>query len=165
MTGNNYLKAGAVGLLGSLIMFILMQIGLRTGMAPFNVPPSAAFLVKLGLPAKPLALIVHFLYGAFWSIVLVTIFKGAVSMGKSIFLALILWLVMMLIISPIVGWGVFGFGNAHEEFAKNAPLYLAPGPKYLMVTLVLHLVYGLTLGWLNPAWAAAKKSGQYSTSY
>jgi len=153
MRSTNYVKAGVAGLLGSLVMFILMQIGLATGMAPFNLPPSAAFLVSIGLPAKPLALIGHFLYGAFWSIVLLGVTKDNVTIGKGTLLAVILWLIMMLIISPIIGWGVFGFGDA-GEMAKDAKLYLAPGPKYLIATLVLHIVYGLIVGGVNKAWAA-----------
>lgn len=156
MTNSNYVKAGLVGLLGSLIMFIIMQITLAAGMAPFNVPPSAAFLISIGVPAKPLALIGHFLYGALWSIVLVAIYKEYVSFGKGILLSLILWLIMMVIVSPIIGWGLFGFGDA-SELAKDARLYLAPGPKYLVATLVLHLIFGAVLGWLNPAWAAKKQ--------
>lgn len=157
MTTSNYVKAGVVGLLGSLVMFILMQIAMSTGMAPFNVPPSAAFLISIGLPAKPLALIGHFLYGAFWSIVLVALYKESVSLGKGMVLALILWAIMMLIISPIIGWGVFGFGDA-SEMAKDAKLYLAPGPQYLISTLVLHLIFGLIVGGINPAWAAKTNS-------
>lgn len=163
MTGSNYLKAGVTGLIGSLVMFILMQIALKTGMAPFNVPPSSAFLHSIGMPAKPLALIGHFLYGAFWSIILVAIAKASTSLGKGIILSIILWLIMMLIISPIIGWGVFGFGDAAGN-AKDSPLYLAPGPKYLIATLVLHLVFGLVVGGINAAWTVKGKARQYSTS-
>ncbi len=149
----SYLKAGVVGLLGSLIMFVFIQLAIQSGLAPFNVPPSAAFLISLGLPAKPLALIAHFGYGAFWSIVLVALYKDGVTLGKGLGLALLLWLGMMLVISPVTGWGVFGFGDAHE-LGQDAKLYLAHGPKYLIATLVLHLIFGATLGWLNPNWAA-----------
>ncbi len=155
MKGNSILKAGLVGILASLVMFVLMQIGLKTGMAPFQKPPSAAFLISLGFPPVPLALIGHFLYGAFWSIVLVALFKKGTSVGKGIGLALVLWLVMMLIISPIIGWGVFGMGERPdmELYKEGADLFLEKGPKYIVVTLVLHLIYGLIIGWLNPKWA------------
>lgn len=151
MQGNTFAKAGVVGLVGSLVMFILMQIALSTGMAPFNVPPSAAFLISLGLPAKPLALFVHFLYGAFWSILLVALYKQAVSVGKGVLFSLVPWLIMMLILSPLIGWGIFG--SAEAEVAKDHQLYLAPGPKYVVATLVLHIVFGLVIGGLNRGWA------------
>lgn len=136
-------------------MFILMQTALSTGMAPFNVPPSAAFLISFGLPAKPLALIGHFLYGAFWSIVLVALFKKGTTIAKGIFLSLLLWLIMMLVFSPMIGWGVFGVGESPA--VEGEPLYLEPGPKYIVATLLLHLLYGLTIGWLNPAWTLKGK--------
>ena len=160
MKTNTLLKAGVVGLLGSLIMFILMQIGLNTGMAPFQVPPSAAFLLSLELPAMPLALVGHFLYGAFWSIVLVALFKEGSSIGKGILLSIVLWLIMMLILSPVIGWGVFGMGERPDQeiYKEGAKLFLEQGPKYIVVTLVLHLIYGLTIGWLNPKWSLRTKA-------
>jgi hypothetical protein len=155
MKGNQIIKAGVVGLIASLVMFVLMQIGLQTGMAPFQVPPSAAFLIKFGIPHMPLALIGHFLYGAFWSIILVALYKEGTSIGKGIGIALVLWLIMMLLISPIIGWGVFGMGERPDQelYQEGAKLFLEQGPKYIVVTLVLHLIYGLVIGWLNPKWA------------
>lgn len=144
-----WLKAILIGLLGSLLMFIIMLIGINvTGIAPFNVPPSAAFLVSLDLYIGPLPLLVHFGYGAFWSAVLVGMYDNTVSFGKGIGLAFVLWLIMMVIYSPIIGWGFFGFGDAHQ-LAENSKLYLEAGPKYLVITLLLHLVYGATIGWGN----------------
>jgi len=145
-------KAVIIGFLGSLIMFLLMMLGIYgTGIAPFNVPPSAAFVIKLGLPAKPLALIVHFGYGAFWSILLVYWYRDRTDIKKGLSLALIAWVIMMVIYSPIIGWGFFGLGNAHTLNTGN-PLYLEAGPKYIVSTLMLHLIFGGIIGWLNPKW-------------
>lgn len=142
------------GLLGSLVMFVITMFAIHgAGMAPFNVTPSAAFFAKLGLPMKPLALIAHFGYGAFWSVVLVAIFKNSVSLGKGISLALVLWLIMMVVYSPIIGWGLFGLSGSSPSVASDAPLYLQAGPKYLVATLVLHLVYGSIIGGLNAKWS------------
>lgn len=151
MQTSQLLKAGVTGLIGSLAMFILIQIALTSGMAPFNVPPSAAMLIKLGLPAKPLALIVHFLYGAFWSIVLVWIYKENTGVKQGLLVSFILWLIMMLVMSPIIGWGFFGFGG--NEFAPDHKLHLAAGPKYPIATLIIHVVYGIVIGGVNKAWS------------
>lgn len=59
---------------------------------------------------------------------------------------------MMIVYSPIVGWGFFGFGGVGSTLPPDDPLYLAPGPQYLVATLVLHLIYGAIIGWLNPLW-------------
>jgi len=147
-----WLKSAAVGAVGSLVMFAAMMVGINvTGIAPFNVPPSAAFLEQLGLNVGPLALLVHFGYGAFWSMVLVAWAGRDTSVGKGLTLAGGLWLFMMVVYSPIIGWGFFGFGDA-SSLAADAPLYLEPGPKYAVMTLLLHVVFGLIIGWLNPAW-------------
>ena len=140
-------KAAIVGFLGSLIMFLLMLLGIYgTGVAPFNVPPSAAFLIKLGLPAKPLALIIHFGYGAFWSLLLVYWYNARTDIKQGLGVALIAWLIMMVIYSPIIGWGFFGFGDASALSPTN-PLYLEAGPKYIISTLVLHFIFGAIIGW------------------
>ncbi len=149
-----WLKAAVVGLLGSLVMFVFIMLGIHvTGIVPFNVPPSGAFLTKLGLDIGPLPLIVHFGYGAFWSIFLVFIAKENVNTVKGILLALGLWLFMMIVYSPFIGWGFFGFGG--EKLAPDSPLYLEPGPKYLIATFVLHLIYGTIIGWFNKIWSVA----------
>ncbi len=152
MQGSTLAKAGIVGLIGSLVMFIMMQISLSTGMAPFNVPPSAAFMISIGLPAKPLALIVHFLYGAFWSVLLVAIYKQATSVGKGILFSLIPWLILMLVFSPIIGWGVFGMGDGNDV-AKDSELYLGSSAMFFVASLVLHILFGAIIGWLDRAWA------------
>jgi hypothetical protein len=154
MKANVLLKAAAVGLLGSLIMFVIMQLGLGAGIAPFEVPPSAAFLISIDMPAKPLALIGHFLYGAFWSIILVALAGKGTNIIKGIGLSVILWLVMMLIVSPLIGWGVFGAGELPQEelYQEGGKLFLESGPKYPIITLLLHLVYGISLGWVNRSW-------------
>ena len=153
-----WVKAAVVGLIGSLVMFLLMMLGIHgTGIAPFNVPPSAAFLMELGLPAQPLALIVHFGYGAFWSILLVYMYENRADIKKGMGIALGAWLIMMLIYSPIIGWGVFGFGDAHT-LSSGDPLYLEAGPKYLVATLLLHLIFGAIIGWGNPRWISEEVS-------
>jgi hypothetical protein len=147
-----WLKSALVGALASLVMFIIIAFSIKSGVAPFNVPPSAAFLEKLGINVGPVALLVHFGYGAFWSMVLVGIFSERTDLVRGICLALILWLVMMIAYSPMIGWGLFGFGSAGASLPPDNPLYLAPGPKYLIATLFLHLIYGAIIGWLNPLW-------------
>lgn len=142
---NNYVKAAGIGLLGSLAMFIVMVLGIHvTGFAPFNVPPSAAFLEVLGLNIGPVPLLTHFGYGAFWSVVLAGIYGSEADLKKGLGLATGLWLFMMLVLSPVIGWGVFGSGAGQLD--PEATLYLQPGPKYAVMTFVLHMLYGAIIG-------------------
>lgn len=154
MDTNAVLKAGVVGLGGSLLMFILLQLAISTGVAPFNIPPSHAFLIELGMDSKVLAIIVHFLYGAFWSIMLVLFYGDDVNFGRGISLSVILWVLMMIVISPIINWGFFG-GGENTLIDPSNKMYVEEGAKYPLATLVIHLFYGLVIGWLNPKWAVS----------
>jgi hypothetical protein len=149
-----WFKAGTAGFLAALLMFALMYVGINvTQMAPFQVPPSAAFLIGvLGLSpelAKPLGLLGHFSYGIFWSIVLLAIFWDRTSIGKGIGLSIGLWLIMMLVHSPMIGWGFFG--SASSGPAAEI-LQLGSSTKFILMTLVLHLIYGIVIGWINGNW-------------
>lgn len=148
-----WFKAALVGALGSLVMFGLMMLGIHgTGIAPFNLPPSAAFLEQFGLNVGPLPLLAHFGYGATWSMVLVALYGGGTDVRAGLTVATALWLFMMGVYSPLIGWGVFGVGGAGHALAPDAALYLGSPIKYIGATLLLHLLYGAIIGGLNPAW-------------
>lgn len=159
-----WLKAAIVGLAGSLVMLAVMKPLIAMGVAPFNVPPSAAFLIKLGLPPTPLALLVHLGYGATMSVVLYALARDEVNVGRGLALACILWLIMMMVYSPIIGWGLFGFGAAASALPAANPLHLAPGPKYLVATLVLHALYGVTIGGLGQLWIGRQRKASRPTA-
>jgi hypothetical protein len=156
-----WFKSAVVGALGSLVMFLLMMFGIHgAGVAPFNIPPSAAFLEMLGLNTGPLPLLVHFGYGATWSLLLVALSGAETNVRHGIYLATGLWLFMMLVYSPIIGWGVFGFGGSGHELAADNPLHLGSPIKYIVATLILHLLYGWIIGGLNPAWIQFDRSSR-----
>lgn len=148
-----WLKAATVGALGSLVMFLIMVVGIHvTGIAPFNIPPSAAFLETLGLNVGPLPLLAHFGYGATWSLVLIALYGADTDLQSGLLIAGALWLFMMFVYSPVIGWGVMGFGGPNHTLPADSPLYLGSSIKYVVITLVLHLIYGGIIGALNPAW-------------
>lgn len=156
-----WLKSAVVGAFGSLIMFLLMLFAIQgAGIAPFNIPPSAAFLEQLGLNVGPVPLLVHFSYGALWSVVLVAVYNSRANVRRGILLAMALWGFMMVVYSPIIGWGVFGFGGSGHTLSPDQPLYLGSPVKYIVATLVLHLVYGWIIGKLNPAWIQFERPAQ-----
>lgn len=150
----NWLKAAVAGLVGSLIIFVVMVIGVKvTGFAPFNMPPSAAFLEVLGFNRGPVAPIVHFLYGALWALILLALFRERVTVGKGLGIAGVQWLLFMVVYAPVIGWGFFGIGGPAHQLPPTDPLYLGSPVKFLVITLVLHAVYGWLIGWLIPRWA------------
>lgn len=62
---------------------------------------------------------------------------------------------MMLVYSPVIGWGFFGMGNA-RLLQPDHPLYLNSAFGYILLTFTVHVVYGLTLGLLTN-WLIRKK--------
>lgn len=156
-----WIKAGAAGLVGSLFILIVMFIGVNvTGMAPFNLSPSAAFLAAFGIPPRPAALLPHFAYGFAWAVLLYALFRERVSILNGIGVAFCQWLLMMIVLSPLIGWGFFGLGGAGHALPTSAPLYLGNPIKYVVLTLVLHLIYGAINGWLIPRWTGAARRSQ-----
>jgi len=104
----------------------------------------------MSLNISPLPLLVHFGYGAFWSAILIGLAKSNTNIKKRVMLSIFLRLIMMVIYSPIMGWGFFGFRSV--EAAPTANMYLENGPKYMRSTLIRHLLYGISVGWLNRVW-------------
>lgn len=144
-----WIKSAVVGALGSLVMVAIMMPLIKSGVAPFNLPPSAAALKSFGLPTKPLALIAHFGYGMFWSVVLVGLFNESTDVAKGLGLAGLLWLFMMLVHSPMIGWGIFGTADTS---GLPEVLRLGSTVKYVVSTFLLHVVFGLIIGGVNPYW-------------
>ena len=156
-----WIKAGAVGALGSLVILIVMAVAIHgAGVAPFNMPPSAAFLKALGIPPQPLALIAHFAYGIAWAAILWAVFREKTDVWRGIGVAVgAQWLLLMqLVYSPIIGWGVFGTNAG--SLPPDAPLALNATGKYVVMTLVLHIVYGALNGWLIPRWIGSASASR-----
>lgn len=73
----------------------------------------------------------HLGYGGFFGAVLTRVSPEA-RLKEGLILGILLWLIMQLVVLPILDWGVFG---------------TAITPKIAVATLMLHLMYGATLGW------------------
>lgn len=147
-----WLKAAGAGALASVIMFIVMMVLVRgVGVAPFEVPPSAALLQALDLPPQPLAAILHFAYGILAPVILVAIAgRAGAGFAGGLILAAIMWIVMQLVFAPLIGWGAFGTAAPIEPGGGVAALESTR--KYIVATLVLHLIYGLFVGLGNRMW-------------
>lgn len=121
----------------TVVMSIPMLIGTATGVAPMPEPIPAALVTLifgsgLAAPLKMgLAVVSHLAYGGVWG-ALLAVWTSEVTIGKGLALGTGLWLLMQVAVLPILGWGAFG---------------LAETPAIAVATLVLHLIYGGTLGW------------------
>jgi uncharacterized membrane protein YagU involved in acid resistance len=129
--------AAGWGVVATLAMTAVMLLGVGSGMSPMPDPiPAALVTHTLGALPQPatlgLAVLVHLTYGAGAAVVLaavssrVTVWAGAGFGG-------LLWVLMGVLWLPYLGWGPFG---------------TAVTAKIALATLLLHLVYGITLGLL-----------------
>lgn len=124
------------GIVATLAMSVLMVIGFTTGMAPMPKPIPKALVgsVLSGLPQPvfmAVAIGVHLTYGGVWGAVLAAAMRP-VTVVKGLGYGVLLWVLMGVAALPYLGWGLFGAGVT---------------PKIAVVTLILHLIYGGTLGW------------------
>lgn len=125
------------GVVATLAMSVLMVIGVTTGFSPMPSPIPEAIASKIlsGAP-QPLILLLavtsHLAYGGVWGSILASLTRP-VTIWKGVGLGVFLWLLMQVTVLPFLGWGLFGAGVT---------------PKIAGATLILHLIYGTTLGWL-----------------
>lgn len=125
------------GVLATVVMSIPMIIGMATGVAPMPEPIPKALVTLIfgnGLPTPLLMALAagsHLAYGGFFGAVLAVLFPNA-GLKEGLILGVLLWLLMEFVVLPVLGWGVFG---------------TAITPTIAVATLVLHLLYGATLGW------------------
>lgn len=146
-----YTKSLIVGASTSFLMFLFLAPMIKFDLAPFNLPPPSAFLTLFGWSEGPWPVLFHFAYGMFWSAVFVYLWGKKGTVWNGLALGMFLWVLLMVVYSPLMGWGFFGYGEAYLLDPKD-PLYLAEGPNYMLIMLGLHLFYGGMIGWLNPLW-------------
>ncbi|MCG2589242.1 hypothetical protein [Rhodohalobacter sulfatireducens] len=144
-----WIKVILIGMAATFSMDVVMKTAMYLlSIAPTNIHPAAAFLYNLGIEQSLFSSLVHYSYGTLWAFVFLYAFEYEVSVKRGLQLAVALWFFMMLVYSPIIGWGFFGIGNA-ELLSPGHPLYLSSTIEYLFITLLVHLAYGTVLGMLS----------------
>jgi hypothetical protein len=121
------------GLIATLAMSVFMVLKVAFGLIPqMDIISTLADVIGSSQVA---AWLVHFIVG---TVIFGGIFSiaydrmpGATSIAKGVGFATILWLLMMLLVMPAIGAGLFGW-----HLGLMVPV----------ATLVLHLVYGFVLG-------------------
>ncbi|MBB3229454.1 hypothetical protein [Halomonas stenophila] len=128
-------RAIGIGIAVSVLTAIVMVTLLKTGVSPFPKPPSLAFaetLLGRTLP-MPVGLLFHTVYVTFWSVVFVRYFPRK-TLLTALGLAAVLWVVILVVFFPVVGWGLAG---------------LAIGPQLIPASALPHLLFGLLLWGLD----------------
>ena len=128
----------AWGLAATAAMSIVLLLARLSGASPTPEPlPIAIVHAIFGTTIAPALVIVfavlaHFGYGALWAGLFAAVSRP-VTFARGIAFGVFLWFVMSAVVLPLVGWGAFG-GKIH--------------PLLWFAMLVVHLVYGGTLGLL-----------------
>jgi hypothetical protein len=130
-TGRSWGRGIGIGLLVGILTAAVMLIATVAGLSPFPKPPSLAFAeTVLGRSVPlPIGLLFHLAYVTFWCLVYVRFFPRR-GLGPALGLGFALWLVILVVFFPVVGWGFAG---------------LAVSPKLIVASFVPHLVFALLL--------------------
>lgn len=131
LSGRSWLRAIGIGLIVAVLTGIVMVILTKIGVSPFPKPPSLAFaetLLRREIPL-PVGLLFHAAYVTFWGAVYVRFFPQR-NLKTALALALVLWLLVLIIFFPVVGWG---FAGLHVS------------PKLIPASLLPHLMFWIFL--------------------
>ena len=125
------LRGIGIGILVAILTAAVMLGATAAGLSPFPKPPSLAFaetVLGRALPL-PVGLLFHAAYVTFWCLVYVRFFPRR-GLGPALALGFALWLAILAVFFPVVGWGFAG---------------LAVSPKIIVASFVPHLLFALLL--------------------
>jgi len=125
-------KAILIGIVTAVILSAIMLPAFKFGLAPMPKQPSLAFAeILLGRPLPlPIGLLFHVAYLTFWSVIYVMLFRDQLTFLNALWLALALWVVILIVFFPFIGWGFLG---------------LAISPKLIPASLVPHVLFAVVL--------------------
>jgi len=125
------------GLVGTAIMSVFMMLVMLMGFAPLLEPFPFMVIKVMFYPIESvfilvtITIIAHFVYGSFWSAIFVSLFPEG-RLGSGIGWGVFLWILMNIVWLPFIG------------MRYSATLK----PDVAFITLLFHLIYGATLGYL-----------------
>jgi hypothetical protein len=131
----HFLKGMVAGLAATVVLSALMVMKAMIGLMPqLDLPKMIVGL--MGQPDNPmLGWIGHFMIGIVGYGIAIALFgakePGQSNVARGMFIAIGGWLVMMVVMMPMAGAGLFGMNMG----------IMAP-----VMTLVLHLIFGAVLG-------------------
>ena len=125
------------GLAGTAIMSAFMMLVMLMGFSPlpepfpFMVIKAMFYFIDSAFLLVIITIFAHFVYGSFWSAVFVSLYPEG-RLGAGIAWGVFLWVVMNIVWLPFNG------------MRYSATLK----PDVAFITLLFHLIYGATLGYL-----------------
>ena len=134
MNMNNYTAGVVAGVVATAVLSALMMLKGMMGMMP-DLDVIGMLSGMMGTKAA-MGWIAHFMIGAVYGLIFAGVF-GTVDTGgavlRGIGLGIVGWLVMMIVLMPMAGGGLFG-------------LSMPSGMMVPVATLMLHVIFGAVLG-------------------
>ncbi len=129
------------GFIATVVLTVLMLVKEMMGLMPeLNVISMLSTMAnaKMGMPGTPMVgYLLHFVVGAIVFGVLFHVLNGSLPGGnqlmKGIVFGVVAWLLMMLLVMPMAGAGMFGMSMGMGMMAPA-------------MTLMLHVIFGAVLG-------------------
>jgi uncharacterized membrane protein YagU involved in acid resistance len=131
---NTYIAGFAAGIIATVVLSALMMLKGMMGMMP-DLDVIGMLSSVMGAAAA-IGWIAHFVIGAIFGLIFAGVFGAVDKTGavlRGIGLGIAGWLVMMIVLMPMVGGGVFG-------------LSMPSGMMVPVATLLLHVIFGAVLG-------------------
>ena len=129
-------KGMLAGLAATIVLSAMMVAKSMMGLMP-KLDVIQMLSNMLGAPNDPpVGWIAHFVIGVVVygiAIALIDTKPGANQIARGVMLGVVGWLIMMVVLMPMAGAGLFG---------------MSLGPMAAVATLVLHLIFGFVLGWV-----------------
>lgn len=129
---NHWGRSLVLGIINAILLSAVMVPASKTGVSPLPEPPSLAFAETLfGRPLPlPVGLLFHVAYVTFWSVVFVAMAYPRLTLVRALGLSIILWVVVLVVFFPFIGWGFLGLGVS---------------PKLIIASLVPHVLFAVFL--------------------
>jgi hypothetical protein len=137
-TGKDIAKAIGVGILTAILLSLIMVPAFKAGISPMPKPLGLAFAqTLLGKVPLPVGLLFHLAWVTAVSTLYLVFIQRQPTFGKTLAYGLLLWVLVLLVFFPLMGWGFLGLGVS---------------PKLIIASLVPHVLFALFL-WGLGRWA------------
>lgn len=132
LTSGEWLKSAGIGILTASLLSAVMVPALKLGVSPLPKPLGLAFTeTLLGRPLPlPVGLLFHFAYVTLGAVAFVLVFRHDLSFRNALMLGLELWVLVLVVFFPVVGWGLLG---------------LAISSQLIIASLIPHLLLAIFL--------------------
>ena len=132
LTTAEWFKAVGSGIATAVLLSAVMVPAMKLGISPLPKPLGLAFaetILSGNLPL-PVGLLFHVVYVTFWATAFVAISRPNLSLRNALMLGFLLWILVLLVFFPFVGWGFLG---------------LAISPKLILASLIPHVLFAVFL--------------------